>query len=143
MPTAPWFKFFSADYLLDPDVDAIPPEAEGLLVRMWCICHREGSCPAAPEEIARKTCRSLQYVLQCKRHCEPFFELQGGRFYSRRMEEEKNRSKQAGENASCSASVARTCAATVSLPVIIRSEGCSATSNPFPVKTVNCSATRF
>jgi len=100
MPSAPWFKFFAADYLLDPDVDAIPSEAEGLLIRMWCLCHLEGSCPADPQELARKTRRTLQCVLQCKQHCEPFFDLQEGRFYSRRMEEEKQRSNQARENAS-------------------------------------------
>jgi uncharacterized protein YdaU (DUF1376 family) len=100
VPSAPWFKFFAADYLLDPDVDAIPSEAEGLLIRMWCLCHLEGSCPADPEELARKTRRTLQSVLQCKRHCEPFFDLQEDRLYSRRMEEEKHRSKQARENAS-------------------------------------------
>jgi uncharacterized protein YdaU (DUF1376 family) len=66
---------------------------------MWCLCHLEGSCPADPEELARKTRRTLGCVLQCKRHCEPFFDLQGGRLYSRRMEEEKRRSKQARENA--------------------------------------------
>jgi uncharacterized protein YdaU (DUF1376 family) len=99
MPNLPWFKFFPSDYLLDPDVDAIPPDAEGLLIRMWCLCHLEGSCPANPEELARKTRRTLQCVLQCKRHCEPFFELHEGRLYSRRMEEEKRRSTQARENA--------------------------------------------
>jgi uncharacterized protein YdaU (DUF1376 family) len=99
MPTPPWFKFFANDFLLDPDVDALPPEAEALLIRMWCVCHREGSCPADPETLARKTLRSLQYVLQCKPHCELFFELRDGRLYSRRMEEEKRRSEQARENA--------------------------------------------
>jgi uncharacterized protein YdaU (DUF1376 family) len=99
MPNLPWFKFFPSDYLLDPDVDAIPSEAEGLLIRMWCLCHLEGSCPADPEELARKTRRTLQCVLQCKRHCEPFFELHEGRLYSRRMEEERRRSDQARQNA--------------------------------------------
>ena len=51
MPNLPWFKFFPSDYLLDPDVDAIPSEAEGLLIRMWCLCHLEGSCPADPESL--------------------------------------------------------------------------------------------
>jgi uncharacterized protein YdaU (DUF1376 family) len=96
----PWFKFFAGDYLLDSDVDSMPREAEGLLLRMWCIAHIEGSCPADPEELARKTRCSLQYVLQCKRHCESLFELREGRLYSRRMEEEKRRSEQARENAS-------------------------------------------
>ncbi len=99
MSEQPWFKFYAADYLLDPDVDQIPREAEALLVRMWCVCHREGSCPADPETLARKTLCSLQYVLQCKPHCDRFFELQDGKLYSRRMQEEKRRSDQARVNA--------------------------------------------
>jgi uncharacterized protein YdaU (DUF1376 family) len=99
MAKQPWFKFYGADFLLDPDVDAMPREAEALLVRMWCVCHREGSCPADVESLARKTLCSPQYVSQCKPHCEGFFELRDGRFYSRRMEEEKQRSEQARQNA--------------------------------------------
>lgn len=99
MGDQPWFKFYAADYLLDPDVDAIPRQAEALLVRMWCVCHREGSCPADPETLARKTLCSLQYILQFKPHCDPFFELQGGKLYSRRMQEEKQRSEKARKNA--------------------------------------------
>jgi uncharacterized protein YdaU (DUF1376 family) len=99
MADQPWFKFYAADYLLDPDVDAIPREAEALLVRMWCICHREGSCPVDVETLARKTQCSQQYVSQFKQQCEPFFELRDGKLYSQRMEEEKRRSEQARENA--------------------------------------------
>jgi uncharacterized protein YdaU (DUF1376 family) len=99
MADQPWFKFYAADYLLDPDVDAIPREAEALLVRMWCVAHREGSCPVDVETLARKTQCSQQYVAQFKLQCEPFFELRDGRLYSRRMEEEKRRSQQASTNA--------------------------------------------
>jgi uncharacterized protein YdaU (DUF1376 family) len=99
MSEQPWFKFYAADYLLDPDVDSIPREAESLLVRMWCICHREGSCPVDVETLARKTQCSQQYVSQFKPQCEPFFELRDGKLYSRRMEDEKQRSEQARKNA--------------------------------------------
>lgn len=99
MAKEPWFKFYAADYLLDPDVDAVPREAEALLVRMWCICHREGSCPIDAETLARKTQCSQLYVSQFKPHCERFFELRDGKLYSRRMEEEKRRSEQARVNA--------------------------------------------
>jgi len=99
MAHQPWFKFYAGDYLLDAGVDNMAPEAEGLLVRMWAICHLEGSCPDNPEELARKIRRPLQYVLQCKPHCQPLFELQDGRLYSRRMQEEKLRSEQARKNA--------------------------------------------
>lgn len=100
MPVQPWFKFYAGDYLLDARVDGMPREAESLLVRMWAICHLEGYCPDNPEELARKTRCSLQYVLQCKQHCQLFFELQDGKLYSRRMQEEKRRSERASKNAS-------------------------------------------
>ena len=96
----PWFKLYAADFLLDPDVARIPPEAQALLLRMWCVCHREGSCPSDPETLAIRTVTRLQHVLQCRRYCEPFFELRDGRLFSRRMEAEKRRSEQAKDNAS-------------------------------------------
>ena len=99
MSDQPWFKFYAADFLLDPDVDAMPREAEALLIRMWCLCHREGSCPADVGTLARKTLCSQEYVSRFKPRCEPFFEFRDGKLYSRRMEEEKRRSEQARENA--------------------------------------------
>jgi hypothetical protein len=86
--------------MLDPKVDDMPREAEGLLVRMWCECHRVGYCPADAESLAHKTRCDLQYVLRWKRDCEQFFNLQDGKLYSRRMQEEKQRSEQARKNAS-------------------------------------------
>src|SRR5205085_7385943 len=56
--------------------------------------------PADPEELARKTRCNLQYVSQCKPHCETLFELHNGRLYSNRMEAERKRSEQASKNAS-------------------------------------------
>lgn len=41
----PWFKFWSTDYLCDPDVDKLPLDAQGLLVRMWCVCNLQGFVP--------------------------------------------------------------------------------------------------
>jgi uncharacterized protein YdaU (DUF1376 family) len=99
MSDQPWFKFYAADYLLDPDVDAMPREAEALLLRMWCICAREGSCPVDVETLARKTQCGQEYVSQVLPSCQPFFELRQGKLYSRRMEDEKRRSEQARENA--------------------------------------------
>lgn len=99
MPDMPWFKLYASDYLVDAGIDSMPREAEALLIRMWCICHIEGSCPNDPGELARKTRCALQYVLQCKQHCDPLFDLRDGRLYSKRMEAEKKRSKQASLNA--------------------------------------------
>lgn len=99
MSEQPWFKFYAGDYLLDADVDALPREAEALLIRMWCVCHREGSCPSDPEILARKILCTVQYVQQHKKHCDPFFEVRDGKLYSRRMLEEKLRSEKARKNA--------------------------------------------
>jgi hypothetical protein len=138
MADQPWFKFYAADYLLDPDVDAIPREAEALLVRMWCICHREGSCPVDVETLARKTQCSHQYVAQFKPQCEPFFELRDGKLYSRRMEDEKRRSEQAKENANkrYSKQVAVQTAVPIAVPRSDSDSGSdSAFKNPPPSKT--------
>ena len=84
-----WFKMFSSDYLTDGRLDDMPRESEGLLIRMWCVCNIEGSCPADPEALARKTRCTLAYVLHSVLHCAKFFDLRDGRYYSARMEREK------------------------------------------------------
>jgi hypothetical protein len=99
MAEHPWFKLYGGDYLLDSRVDVIPREAEGLLLRMWCVCSREGSCPADPETLARKTLCPLPYVAQFLQHCTPFFELRDSKFFSRRMEREKAASERNRKNA--------------------------------------------
>jgi len=100
MPDMPWFKLYASDYLVDAGIDSMPREAEALLIRMWCICHIEGSCPNDPGELARKIRCDLHYVLQYKPHCDPLFDLRDGKLYSKRMEAEKKRSKQNSLNAS-------------------------------------------
>jgi len=95
----PWFKFWARDFLTDPDVDNTPDEAMLLTIKIWCVCCIEGSCPAAPEEISRKTRVPLHRVSHCVSHCVPFFELRDGRLYSRRMEREKAKSELARKSA--------------------------------------------
>jgi uncharacterized protein YdaU (DUF1376 family) len=95
MAEQPWFKFYATDYLLDPDVDSIPLEAQAVLLRMWCLCNIDGFCPVEPEEIARKARLSFQVVAKHSEQLTPFFELRDGRLYSRRMQEEKRKSESA------------------------------------------------
>lgn len=52
---APWFKFYAADYLLDAKVDLLPLEAQGILVRLWCLCSRDGSIPKDLAAISRRS----------------------------------------------------------------------------------------
>jgi hypothetical protein len=100
MTSQPWFKLWSTDYLCDPKVDALPLEAQGFLIRMWCVCNQRGSIPDDPEEIARLTQSRLQSCLLNYPLCKPFFVLREGQLFSRRMETEKEKSRIARENAS-------------------------------------------
>jgi hypothetical protein len=98
MASEPWFKFFAADYLLDAAVDSLPLEAQAVLLRMWCFCHIDGSCPADPKEIARKTRLSFEPIAAHLEQLRDFFDQRDGRFYSHRMEEEKAKSDSARRN---------------------------------------------
>jgi uncharacterized protein YdaU (DUF1376 family) len=99
MAENPWFKFWARDFLTDPHVDNTPDSAMLLAIKMWCVCCIEGSCPADPEEIARKTRVPLHRVTNSMPYCQPFFELRSGRLYSKRMEKEKAKSELAKQNA--------------------------------------------
>lgn len=94
----PWFKFWANDYLMDEKVDAITLEAQGLLVRMWCVCSQRGTLPDDIDEIARLTRCKLQVVQQCFSQCKVFFELRDGLLYSHRMEVEKEKSERSRKN---------------------------------------------
>jgi hypothetical protein len=95
----PWFKFWAADFLTDPDVDELSLEAQGLLLRMWCVCSQRGNIPQDLEEIARLTRCKLQSVLKCYPQCKKLFELRQGSLFSARMEDEKAKSELARVNA--------------------------------------------
>jgi uncharacterized protein YdaU (DUF1376 family) len=99
MSRTPWFKFWAADYLCDSDVQKLPLEAQGMLLRMWCACHIDGSLPSDPEELAVLIRCKLKSVLQSYPLCQQFFELRDGRLYSPRMEREKAKSDIARANA--------------------------------------------
>ena len=99
MAKEPWFKLWASDYLCDSDVQKLPLEAQGLLLRMWCACHIDGCIPSDPEELAVLIRCKLQSVLLSYPLCKQFFELRGGMLYSPRMEREKEKSAIARANA--------------------------------------------
>src|ERR1035438_4557752 len=93
MPTRasmPWFQLDARDYLSDEKIDAMPQEAVGLLVRVWCLCWIEGSAPADQDELCRKTRCRLDYVATHIVDILPFFEVRDRRLYSLRMERQKH-----------------------------------------------------
>lgn len=87
---APWFKVYPADYLLDSKVDALALEAQGILVRLWCLCARDGSIPNDPGILARRAGVDAKAM---RRHWEallPFFqEEQDGSLFSVRLRKEQ------------------------------------------------------
>ncbi len=95
----PRFKFWADSYLSDPVVDGLSLEAQGLYVRMLCVCNQRGNIPADPEEIARLTRCRLQSVLQCHSQCKTLFKLQDGHLFSEAMEADKAKSEAARANA--------------------------------------------
>jgi len=92
---APWFKFFAGDYLIDPDVDALPLEAQAVLIRMWCVVWIEGELPIDPVQIARK-CRVdvLHVHMHLQKLMQFFSKTEFGGLVSLRMEKERSKSGQ-------------------------------------------------
>ncbi len=92
MSATPWFKFYAGDFLNDPDVDALPLEAQGILIRMWSVTWIEGSIPGDVKELARK-CKVRSATMQ--KYIQPlmqfFLETENGRYISSRMELERRR----------------------------------------------------
>ena len=80
-------------------MDELTLEAQGLLLRMWCVCNQRGNIPDDAEEIARLTRCRVQSVSQCYPQCKRFFKLRDGLLYSKRMETEKAKSEIASANA--------------------------------------------
>lgn len=89
-----WFKFYSADYLLDSKIDALPLEAQAVVVRMWCVLHRDGRISADPREISR-LCRVPIEIVQMHMQniVQMFIKDADGLLYSKRMDEEIERTE--------------------------------------------------
>lgn len=93
----PWFKFYATDYIMDDDLLVLPPEAEGLLVRIWCLCWRDGSAPADPELLALATRLRARYVRKHLPSVLPFFRVESDALFSARMERERSENEARNE----------------------------------------------
>lgn len=85
----PWFRLWASDYLMDDRLFGCPPEAEGLLIRTWCLCWQHGSAPAEPVALARAARLDPRYVKRHLSHVLPFFVVKEGALFSVRMERER------------------------------------------------------
>ncbi len=93
MGVAPWWKFFAADYLMDPDVDSLALDAQGILIRMWCVVWIEGEIPDDPAQIARKCRIDVLHVHMHLQTLRKFFtRTEHGMLISVRMEKERSKS---------------------------------------------------
>jgi hypothetical protein len=93
-----WFKFWAAEYLTDAKVDLLDPNAQALLIRMWCVISIEGSISCDPEEIARKTMTKTYWVTLWVDLLGDLLQKRGDRYYSLRMEAEKRKSDEGRAN---------------------------------------------
>ena len=83
-----WFKFFGSEYLLDADVDSLPLEAQGILVRLWCLCSRDGVIPDDPKTLARRVAVEFSTMRKHWESLRKFFDVQEDGLHSSRMEDE-------------------------------------------------------
>ena len=93
----PWFKFYASDYLLDPKVDALPLEAQAILVRLWCLSWRDGALTDYLPGLARRCLVPEKTFRKHWEGLEPFFEHTDAGLISPRMEKERALSKAKAE----------------------------------------------
>ena len=104
MAQIPWFPLFAADLLMDDDLFNLDPKAEGLLVRMWCLCWVDGYAPKGVEALSLKVRRPVSYVRKYLPEVVRFFhEDAKGNLWSQRLEAE--RQKAADKSQKCRAAI--------------------------------------
>src|SRR5579884_1483539 len=92
MTLLPWFKLFARDYLLDDRFFQLSPAAEGLLMRMLCLCWTDGYCPSDVATLAMKIRRRKTDV---QRHLPALLTLfqktEDGRLVYEELEQQRRR----------------------------------------------------
>lgn len=90
MASIPWFPIYASDLLIDDDLFNLDPKAEGLLLRMWCLCWVDGYAPSDPDLLSLKVRRIRPYVQMYLPMVLHFFQKdENGNLHSRRIEEER------------------------------------------------------
>ena len=94
----PWFKFFASDYLLDEGVDALPLEAQGILVRLWCLAWRDQFLKDDPDTLARRAMVDPKAMRKHWPALRAFFSETPDGLASDRMERERSESRGVSES---------------------------------------------
>lgn len=87
--SAPWFKMYPADYLLDAKVASLSLESQAILVRLWCVCARDIYFPDSPDAVAKIIGVEARVLRKNWQRLRTFFDAHIGGLYSRRMEKER------------------------------------------------------
>lgn len=87
--TAPWFKMYSADFLLDSKLTMICLEARAIIVMLWCVCHRDVSFPDNPDLMSKMINVDTRTMRKHWPVVRKFFDAGIGGLYSNRMEKER------------------------------------------------------
>lgn len=94
----PWFKFYASDFLLDSRVDSLPIEAQGILIRLWCLCWRDGEIPNDSATLSRRAMVDPKAMRRHWKALSSFFEDSNGNLISPRMERERSESRAKSES---------------------------------------------
>ena len=85
-----YFKLFAREYLTDGDLRYIPMAAQGIVVRLWCVCCLDGAMPGDLEMLSLASGVQQTLLQTYQREWQQFFsEGPDGRLFSRRMESER------------------------------------------------------
>jgi uncharacterized protein YdaU (DUF1376 family) len=99
MAKSPWFKFYASDYILDSKVDALPLEAQAILVRMWAVIWIDGGIPCDAKIISRLCRIDLPSVQKHMQNLMQMFHKDASGFlHSKRMETEMSKYGQIQES---------------------------------------------
>ena len=94
----PWFKFFASDYLLDDGIDGLPLEAQGILVRLWCLAWRDQLLKDDPDTLARRAAVDRKVFNKHWPALRAFFSETPEGLVSERMERERSESRCVSES---------------------------------------------
>lgn len=93
-----FFKLFAREFLLSREIRELSLQDQAILLRLWCVCCLEGSLPTDLEELSMLSGVKQSFLRSFERSLAKPFErffrrTQDGRFFSPRMERERERTQ--------------------------------------------------
>lgn len=66
------------EYLIDPYIESMSLEAQGILIRLRCLCARDGSIPTNPSQVPLSVGVPLKLLKKYWPDLQTFFEVEAG-----------------------------------------------------------------